>query len=357
MAEKAIILNQKPQINISRQTAGRMWLVFFCAAAAVVQSSLSDSGASLILAGCALCSAILAELLINFRTGSYAKIKDGSAAASALVFSLLLPNQIHPVYAIFGALFAMVVVKYSFGGLGSNWLNPSLGGWLFVRLSWPGAFMTALQSSPLQVIEESLLNKTDILDTPMKLLQLNGVGTSLDSIVSTFLNNRIFSIVGAQLPSGYIDLLISRSPGIIADRGLLALLAGTIIITAFRINRSWIPLAFLGIFGILVYSFGDLPFNNTFRGGDVLFALFSGGTITGAFILSSDPVTGAKSSAGVLAGVILSGFLSWIFRYCGYETYGVFYAIALVNALTPVLRFFEGRFFYSHRLKIRGRTP
>ena len=99
MTERGIMLVQKPQVNISRPTSRRMWLVFFCAALAVIQSALSDSGASLIIAGSVLCSAVLAELLITYKTHGYAKIMDGSAVASALVFSLLMPNQIHPVYA------------------------------------------------------------------------------------------------------------------------------------------------------------------------------------------------------------------------------------------------------------------
>jgi electron transport complex protein RnfD len=326
-----------------------MWLVCFCAVLAVIQSALGDSGASLIVAGSALCSAILAELLITYKTCGFEKLKDGSAAASALIFSLLLPNQIHPVYAVLGALFAMVVVKYSFGGLGSNWLNPGLGGWLFVRFSWPAVFMTALRGSPLRIIEESLRSGSP--DAPMRLLRLNEAATSLDGAVSMFLNNTVFSLFDAELPAGYIDLLIPRSSGIIADRGLLALLAGTIVITAFRISRRRIPLAFLGIFSILVLFFGDLPFTGEFWNGDMLFALFSGGTIAAAFILASDPVSGAKSSAGAAAGAVLGGFLAWVFRYRGFEIYGAFFAVALVNAFTPVIRSLERHWFYSPKTK------
>jgi electron transport complex protein RnfD len=353
MTDNATALVHKPQVNVSLSTPGRMWLICVCAALAVIQSSLSDSGASLIVAACAVCAAVLAELLITYKAHGFSKIKDGSAAASALVLSLLLPNQIHPAYAVLGAIFAMVVVKHSFGGLGSNWLNPGLGGFLFIRLSWPGIYDSALADSPLRVIGESLHNGSDALEAPMKLISIHTEVTPLANTVGSFLNNTVFSLTGSELPAGYIDLLISRAPGIIADRGLLALLAGTIIITAFRITRSWIPLAYAAFFSLLVFVFGDLPFEGMFFKGDVLFALFSGGTVAAVFMLVPDPATGAKSQIGILAAALCAAFLTWLFRYYYFEVYGAFFAVALVNSFTPLLRLIEGRFFYSRKLKHR----
>jgi electron transport complex protein RnfD len=334
-----------------------MWLIFACSFFVVLQSALSDSGASLVVALCALCPAVLTELLITHRKEGFAKIKDGSAAASAMVFALLLPNQIHPVYAVLGAAFAIVVVKHSFGGLGSNWLNPALGAWLFLRFSWPGAFSKALAGSPLEIVSESLRNGfVNPRNSPLGLIRLSGAGgfsgggSSLDAAVSSFLNNTIFSVSGAELPSGYIDLLVSgTTPGIIADRGLLALLLGTVVITVLQISRSWIPLVYLGLFGILVRIFGDLPFGGLLFNGDVLFAFFSGATLLTAFVLMAEPVTGAKSKVGIFFTVLLGAFLSWVFRYEGLEFYGALFAAALVNALTPAVRFFEGKWFYSRK--------
>jgi electron transport complex protein RnfD len=353
MREKEISLEQKPQVAISRPTAERMWLICFCAGLGVIQSGLTDSGASLIIALTALSVAVLTELLITYKTSGFEKIKDGSAAASALVFSLLLPNHIHPVYAGLGAVFAMGVIKHSFGGLGANWVNPSLGGWLFIRFSWPAFFEQSLEGSPLWILGESLKGGfSDAQGSPMGILkisgldQVSGAASALDGTIRTFLNTRIFSITGAELPPGYIDLLVSRTPGIIADRGLLALLLGTIIITVSRSGRAWIPAVYLGVFGGLVRIFGALPYGGFFAGGDVLFGLFSGGTLAAAFLLSADPVTGAKSNAGAAGLAIAGALFSWFFRYQGLDPYGAFLALVLINALTPLIRSFESRCFY-----------
>jgi len=327
--DKKQILNQKPQINISCPTTARMWLISGAAFLCILQSALSDGGRSLITAITALVTAVLIEFLLTRRRSGIAKIKDGSAAATALVLCLLLPNQIHPVYAAFGTAFAIVVIRYSFGGLGSNWLNPALGGWLFIRFSWPSAFSNALSGSPSSVAEMIISSDASVIDNS----------------VASFLNRTVLSIPGAHLPSGYIDLLFSGNPGIITDRGLFALLIGTVVITAFGINRGWVPLVFLSVYGLLIRFAGDA--DGVLWNGDVLYGLFSGGTIAAAFILAAEPASGAKLKLGVLFTVVLGAVLSWFFRYRCMEYSGCFIALAFVNCLAPLVRLFEDRFILS----------
>jgi electron transport complex protein RnfD len=306
-----------------------MWLVCACAFACVLQSSLSDGGKSLTIALTALSSALLIELLLTWRNDGAKKVLDGSAAATAMIFSLLLPNELHPVYAFFGTAFAIVVVKYSFGGLGANWLNPAIGGWLFVRFSWSSAFANALEGSSSSVSEMTVA--PDI--------------SAIDNSVTEFFNGTVFSVVGIQLPSGYIDLLFYNGPGIITDRGLFALLIGTIFITVIGISRSWIPLVFLAVYAFLIRLAGDV--GGMYWNGDMLYGIFSGGTIATAFILAAEPASSAKLRIGILLSVVLGAVLSWFFRYKCMEYFGCFIALALTNCLTPLIRIFEDRVFLS----------
>ncbi|MDR1858014.1 MAG: RnfABCDGE type electron transport complex subunit D [Treponema sp.] len=326
MPDKESRLWLNPQVNISRSTAARMWLVFFCAFVAVLQSAISDAGASLFVALAALAGAVLTELAITGREHRFAKIKDGSASASALVLALLLPNQIHPVYAVLGAAFAMAVVKHSFGGLGSNWMNPALGGWLFVRFSWPSAFERALESSGDY---------------------FSGAGSAVDQAVSSFLNKTIFPFFSAALPAGYIDRFASQEPGIIADRAVLALVVGTAFIAAFQISRSWLSVLYLAVFGLLARMLGDLPSSGFWWNGDVILAFLSGGTLVTAFILIADPSSGAKSVLGNATLAVFAAILGFAFRYFGGAFYGCFFAVALVNAVVPLLCKMERRLLYS----------
>jgi len=322
--ENKVIFLQKPQINISVPSAGRMWLVCGCAFLCVLQSAFNDGGKSLVVALTAFFSALIIELLFTHKKYGAAKIKDGSAAATAMILSILLPNQIHPVLVFLGVAFAIVVVKYSFGGLGSNWLNPALGGWLFIRFSWSSAFNASNGSTPS--VSEMIIT-SDI--------------SAFDSPVTEFLNNSIFSVAGVQLPSGYINLLFNNNAWLITDRGLFFLLIGTVIITAVGINRGWVPLVFLAVYGFLVRFAGDL--SGMYWNGDMLYGIFSGGAIAAAFILAAEPASGAKLKPGIIFTIILSAFLSWFFRYKCMEYYGCFIALAMTNCITPIVRLLEDK--------------
>ncbi|MDR0501847.1 MAG: RnfABCDGE type electron transport complex subunit D [Treponema sp.] len=329
MPDKKIkLFTLKPQINLSYPSIGRMWLVCGCAFFAVLQSALGDNGRSLILALTVLFTAVLIEFLLTCRKFGFSRIVDGSAAATAMILCLMLPNSIHPVYAAFGVAFSIAVVKYSFGGLGSNWLNPALGGWLFMRFSWPSAFAQEPGASSITAITAD--------SAPMA-----------DSI-SLFLNNTVFSVTGAQLPSEYINFLFSNNLSLITDRGIFALLAGTVIITAFGVNRGWVPLVFLAVYGFLVRFAGDLNgASGLYWNGDILYGLFSGGTLAAAFILAAEPASAAKLKPGILFTVILGAVLSWFFRYRCMDYSGCFYALAFVNCLTPLIRFAEEKILLS----------
>jgi Na+-translocating ferredoxin:NAD+ oxidoreductase subunit D len=323
MTDMELTLKQNPLVNVSRSTAARMWLVAICAFLAVLQSAIGDSFLSLIAALAALVSALLTELLLTYKTRGFGKIKDGSAAASALALALLLPNQIHPVYAALSAVFAIAVVKRSFGGLGANWMNPALGGWLFARFSWPRAFSIALNGS---------------MNT------LNETGTAIGNMVNNSLNRTFFSFLGAELPPGYIDLFALKTPGIIADRAVLVLVLATAVIAASQISRSWISFIYLAVLGLLARMLGDV--SGPLWNGDVIYTFFSGGTLVTAFILICDPSTGAKSMAGGVIAAVFTAVLGFIFRFYGREFFGCLYAAALVNTLIPLLYKAERRLFY-----------
>jgi electron transport complex protein RnfD len=321
-----------------------MWLVFGCALGTILYSAARDEFTSLGLALSALAAALPAEALAQHfgRLRAYSlrspsqrpgdrypggagritggRISDGSAGASALILVLLLPNSISWVYPVLGVIFAMLLVKYSFGGLGANWANPALSAWLFIRLSWP-----------------SLFNQDPAAFH-------SGSGGALDTAVRDFLNRTVFAVTGAELPSGYVELFLGSQPGgIIADRGLPLLLLGTILLTAAQANRAWIPGLYLGLYALLVRAFGALPGGGALGEGDVLYALFSGGTLAVAFFIVSDPVTGAKTWPGMLLTTALGAVFAFLFRYPGAELYGALPAAALVNALVPLIRALEHR--------------
>lgn len=344
-----LTLFQKPQINLARATPDRMWLLFAAGLLAVLQSSLGDSFRSLLLAASVLAGALLPELLFTVKDRSSRPLIDGSAAASAMTLAILLPNRLNPVFGFLGAAFAMTIIKHSFGGLGSNWINPAAGGWLFIRSAWPGAFSAGTENSALSrlsfFIERGLENAS-----PLLMMKINGwQETARDAGITGFLNGTVFSFTGTALPEGYLSFFSAPGPGIIADRGLFFLLAGVLFLAASRSFRLRLSLVFLLVYSLLVRIFGALPFGGGFWEGDVLFALLSGATFAAAFILITDPATGPKSLTGSLIYVSAAAFFTWLFRFPGREPYGAVPAVLLGNALVPLIRRAENSLFYEKR--------
>jgi electron transport complex protein RnfD len=322
-----------------------MWIISLYAAVAALQSALGDGGKSLFVALAALVAAMLTEFIAGLITNRHTAL-DGSAAASALILGLLLPNQTPPAFAAVGAVFATLVVKFSFGGLGANWMNPAVSGWLFVRFAWPGVFGKAIGDSPDLLIAGKIINSGGYATgSPWEILSQNGFMPNAAPITRTF-ENTAFSKFNVEIPAGYLDFFASPGTAIIGDRGVYALLLCSIIVAALGIIRLSIPAVYLAVYITLVKFAGALPMGGGLWAGDVFFGLFSGGTLITAFLLMTEPVTGPKSTFGKLLFACAAAALAFFFRYMKSEPYGAFFAVALLNTLTPLFRAAESRLFY-----------
>jgi electron transport complex protein RnfD len=325
-------LYHRPQRNLVLSTTARMYIVAACSFLVIMQSSLTDDFSSMWIALAAVLAALFTETLICL-AAKRRTIYDGSAIVTALVLTMLLPNRIHPGFAVFGAIFAIAVVRFPFGGLGANWLNPALGGALAVRFSWTTVWEKSLATASLD---------------PLTFQPTQSFVSTHAETVSNFLNDHIFSLFNVRFPPFYADLFSLPTAGIIADRGLLALVVGSIIIVSCVCFRVWKPFVYLAAYLFLV-RIGGVNIQGGEAGGDVLYALCSGGTLVTAFYLLCDPVTGPKSGAGSVVHVLAAAVLTFIFRFIKMELYGAFFAVALLNALLPMFRVVERRIVYEKR--------
>jgi electron transport complex protein RnfD len=323
-----------------------MWLISLYAAIAVVESAFSDGGASIYVMLAALGAALLAELIAGLKTGRQT-VFDGSAAASAIILTLLLPNQIPPAFAAAGAFFAIFIVKITFGGLGANWLNPAVSGWLFIRFSWPGAFDAANSGSPLSFLVGKIVNGGGHkIGSFWEILSQNGFIPDTNTITAA-VNKTVFSLFGVEFPMSYLDFFAAPGIGIIGDRGVYALLLGSIVISALGLSRFYVSAVYLAAYMLLIKIAGALPTGGELWGGDMLFGLLSGGTLITAFILLTDPATSPKSAYGKVIFALLAAALSFWFRYMKSDPCGAFFAVALLNTLTPLMRSIESSRIYD----------
>jgi electron transport complex protein RnfD len=122
----------------------------------------------------------------------------------------------------------------------------------------------------------------------------------------------------------------------------LLLLAGTVHLFAKRIVSWEIPFAFIASFGLLVWIFGGLRFGGGFLAGDVLFHLFTGGLMLGAFYMATDLVSTPLTPPGMLLFGLGCGLLSFLIRFYGSFPEGVSLSILVMNIFVPVINRYTG---------------
>lgn len=338
-----------PYIHGWKTSGKAAWICVITLAPIVAWSSALYGRQALVVWISALVATIVAEAMASALLKKWT-LGDGSAVMTGLLIASAMPPGIPWYIPAVASFFAILVVKAAFGGLGSNWMNPALGGVAFAYANWPAAMREFIMpriisgvdgvsaSTPL-AFAKGLTGGLDgrVMDA------LRGAGYPLsrvDTVVTTFLNDTIFSRLGARLPDGYFDMLLGFKPGAIGESALFLVLVGSIVLIALRLIKVEIPLAMLATFSLLARLFGTgLPGENIFA-GDVLYALSGGGIVLAAFYMATDPVS---SPVGRMHGMVYgaaTGALCFVFRRWGTYTESVVYAILIMNMIAPLLERF-----------------
>jgi electron transport complex protein RnfD len=271
---------------------------------------------------------------------------DGTAFLTGLLVGMAMPSEIALYIPAIASSFAIVIVKWAFGGLGSNWMNPALAGIAFALLNWPvqmGAWTAPSQISDIAGVSGATpLGYCRVHAAagsgPMDILASAGVKfSSADSSITDFLNQGLFSRLGADLPGGYIDLLLGNKPGALGELSAILILAASIILLSRRMIRWEIPLSIVGTFAVLTWAFGGLPYGRDLFSGDALFSMLSGSFLLVAFFMATDPVTSPSSRGGMIIYGCGIGIVSFALRSFGSSAEGSAFAVILMNCAVPAL--------------------
>jgi len=239
-------------------------------------------------------SAVLTEYVFDYLTGRPNTVFDGSAALTGLLLALCIPASV-PLYVPYiGALFAVLVVKCLFGGLGHNFMNPALAGRCFLLLSFGGT-MTRYT--------------VDGVSSATPLAQLNA-GTSVDVL-------RMFT---------------GHAGGVLGCSTFALLLGGLYLWVIDAI--SWrIPVSVLVSFSVFTALFSGEGFGLY----ELCAHLTGGGIVMAAFFMATDPVTSPVTAPGQLIYGCCVGILSAFLRVFGASADSVSYAVILSNVLSPLI--------------------
>lgn len=237
-------------------------------------------------------------------------VGDFSAVVTGILLGLNLPAGIPLWMVVAGSVFAIVIVKQLFGGLGHNFVNPALAARAFMLASWP----VAMTSFAAPVMSFTAYIGADAVSS----------ATPLE-----FLKNA--EAVG-RMPSIY-ELFIGRVGGCIGETSAVLILLGGIYLLINKVIDWRIPVCYLGSFAVLVFLFGQMPYSLPF----VLYNLFAGGLMLGAFFMATDYVTTPTTARGHVIFGIGCGVLTFAIRRFGAYPEGATYAILLMNIVSPLI--------------------
>lgn len=283
---------------------------------------------ALLVTAVAVVSAMLAELLFRMALRRTPHIDDLSAVVTGLLLALICPVS-SPLWMIaIGSVFAIVVVKELFGGLGGNFANPALAARGVLLMSWP-AFMTRWSPS----LRSAAVDATTTA-TPLGIVKLGG--TIADVMKSLGVTSR---------PQLYLQLFLGNRGGCIGETSALLLLIGAAFLVITGVIDLRTPLAMVATTFAVSWFFGVDP----------LFAVLSGGILLGAFFMATDYVTTPVTPTGKWAFGIGAGLVTVLIRQLGNYPEGVTYAILIMNVVTPYLdRFLPRKFGYVSPKKVHA---
>ncbi len=257
-------------------------------------------------------SAVLAEFLFNLCAKKKQTVGDLSAVVTGLLLALNLSTNVELWQCAIGSVFAIVVVKGLFGGLGKNIVNPAIAARVLMLLTFASVAGGAAIAP---------------------LFDLSFLGEAVPEIAAgatplSFLNEG--AEAAANAPS-VLQLLIGAHGGTIGETCAVALLIGFIYLVCRKVIKWYIPVSFIATVFVCYLVAG---------GFDVTFALqhvLAGGLILGAVFMATDYVTTPTTNKGRVVFCIGAGLLTFAIRYFGSYPEGVSIAILTMNLVTPFI--------------------
>ena len=286
-----LTLSVSPHIHSGRSTRRIMLDVLIALLPATAAGAIIFGLRSLLVVAVTVAACVGFEALFNLAAKKPIPVGDLSAAVTGLLLALNLPANIPLWQCVIGALFAMVVVKGLFGGLGANPVNPAITARVFMLV----AFGTMTKAAfPVDAVSSA---------TPL----------------------------ASEEAASLMDLFLGNHGGAIGETCAAALLLGGIYLVVRRIITWHIPVAFIGT--VFLTSF-------LMEGMDPvagLAAVLSGGLFIGAIFMATDYVTSPATPWGKIIFGLGAGLITFLIRYFGVYPEGVSFAILFMNIITPFI--------------------
>ncbi len=303
MSENKLKVSSSPHIR-DKVTSGNIMLMVVIALLPASAFGVYNFGLSaLIMLISTTVSSVLTEYVYEKLMHKKITINDFSAVVTGLLLGLNMPPTAPWWMGVLGGIFAILVVKQLFGGLGQNFMNPALGARCFLMISFAGQMTTFVYDgvtgpTPLSYVKEGALDQVNTM-----------------------------------------NMLIGTIPGTIGETSVIAIIIGAIFLILMGVIDLRIPGTYIVTFAIFVGIFGHVahPEIGFFDPQYITAHLCGGGLMLGAWFMATDYVTSPITKKGQIVDGIVLGLLTGLFRIFGGSAEGVSYAIIISNLLVPLI--------------------
>ena len=287
-------ISVSPHARDKMSTSALMACVFFALIPSAVVGVWHGGLHTLLVLLASTITAVLSEFIFDFITKKPNTIKDNSAAVTGLILGLSLSGSVPLYIPIIGSIFAIIVVKCFFGGLGKNFINPALAARCFLMISF---------------------SKT------MTTFELDGVSTATP--LDVLKNGGVINLS---------DMFYGTSAGVIGSCAL-AMIVGGLALWVLDIIDWRIPVSVFLSFVLFLGLFGGQGFDLRY----LMAQIFGGGLLMGALFMATDYVTSPVSPLGHVIYGCMIGILGGLFRVLGSAADSFSYAIIISNLFVPLI--------------------
>lgn len=336
-----LYLSASPHIRAGQSVSSIMISVSLALVPALAASVYFFGTRALILTGVCIVFSLLTEWAIStFLLKRGNSLTDFSALVTGLLLAFNLPPDLPPWMAALGAVFAVGVAKWAFGGLGHNFINPALAGRAFLLASYPAAMTTWAAprgGTTSGLSTRALSNLSEHVDGITGATPLPALTSIVDAINNDALRQEIsFQILDLQ--SALPDLFFGRVGGCIGETSALALLIGAVFLWYKRIIGIRLPLIYIGTVFVLSWMFnGSGSLFSTEALIIPTYQILAGGLMLGALYMATDMVTSPVTPKGRAIFALGCGVLTFLIRRFGGYPEGVSYSILLMNLTVPLI--------------------
>ncbi|MCH3906697.1 MAG: RnfABCDGE type electron transport complex subunit D [Sphaerochaeta sp.] len=359
MQNPTLTVSTSPHVHAKCDTATIMWMVSAALAPSALWGVYAFGVRALVVLLVSIASSMLAELLVNLKKHEHT-LWDGSAFVTGLLVGMNMSPIVPLFIPIIASFFAILVVKWTFGGLGANWANPALGGRVFVFFSFTSQMSTFVLPNSLQKVLDHM---SDTVSGASKLVDTLSSATPLSYLKAHITQNAgsIATLGDGSYPvtdfakqigtalhiNPYaVDSFFGNVGGCIGEVSTILLIAGGIFLLCTKVITWHIPVSYLASTALFTWMFGGIPTGQGMFHGEIFLPLVSGGLMLGAIFMATDYVTSPITHKGQLLFGLGCGFFTFLFRTFGSMSEAVSVAILFMNILTPTIdRYITNRKF------------